>query len=434
MSNPQTSPTRESWALPGTRLSRRFALNYTALRVGSRYLKLLWPWIKNSPEARERVVDVANERGARDIYNTAVKYRGGFLKGGQFVSARPDLLPEAYVRELSKLQDRVPPAPADAIRRIFEKDVAPIADVFESFDAHSASAASLAQVHQAVRHDGRRVAVKIQYPRVTEIVPGEARDTTRILKVVNRFVKGVDLATIGEALESTIVAELDYKQEARNIERFSGNFEDEPLVDVPGVHHDISKGRVLVMDWVEGENLARAIKDCDRDVAEEATRILADSYLKQILIDGFLHADPHPGNFLLQETDGVRLGFVDFGACSVLSEDTRLNMRALYRAAIDEDINAAADALDGLGFKTRSGDVSGLVDFISLFNFEGDQDDREAHWSHLVATSQRDPLVKLPPEMIMVGRVLIVQTGLISRIKPSWDMGEMIDQRLTNSS
>src|SRR6478672_4122317 len=331
-----------TWELPGSPMARRAAIYGTAARIGARYgsTRLPLPGVRRGD---------AHELGACDLYRTAVRLRGGFLKFGQFVSARPDLLPAAYVTELSKLQDRVPPAPASVMTRVLASDVGPIDELFREFD-EAASAASLAQVHRAVRLDGRAVAVKIQYPKVAEIVPREAADTRRILGLVAHIVRGVDLPTISRALEQTILSELDYEREAANIERFADNFVDEPTIDVPRVHPDLSRGRVLVMDWIEGENLARALAVADKPLAEEAARILVDSYLKQILVDGFLHADPHPGNFLLQP--GPRLGVVDFGACASLSEPTRLGIRELYRAGINNDLRAAVEALDALGFRT----------------------------------------------------------------------------------
>lgn len=417
-----------SWALPGSRMSRRAEIYGTSVKVAARYAQARAPWL--SARDREKVIARAHRRGARDLYRSAIHLRGSFLKLGQFASARPDLLPPPYVEELSKLQDRVPPAPAAVIIDTIERDVGPIDELFAHFDAHSASAASLAQVHQAVRLDGREVAVKVQYPRVREIVPQEVKDTRFVLELVSRVVKGIDLPTIAKALEANLLAEIDYRSEAANIEAFSRNFADEPEIEIPGVHRDLSQGRVLVMDWVEGENLARALAGADHDLASEALRILVDAYLKQILVDGLLHADPHPGNFLLQ-TDPVRLGMVDFGACERIPDSTRLALRELYRAGLEADFGAVGDALHELGFRTESGDVSGLVAFASLFSFDdADQGSREENFNALVAAARQNPLVKIPDELIMVGRVLIVQTGLVTRINPTWRMDQLVAGRL----
>jgi ubiquinone biosynthesis protein len=419
-----------AWEMPGTRLSRRARIYATAGRIGARYAALQLPG-----RATRANQEAAHRASARELYETAVHLRGGFIKFGQFASARPDLLPAAYVEELSKLQDRVPPAPPAVTARVIEEDLGPIPDHFLELDTTWASAASLAQVHRATRLDGTRVAVKVQYPRAAELVPDEARDTRRILRLVSKVVHHVDLPTIADALQRTIIAELDYAQEAANAEEFAANFAHDPRVVTPSVHKDLSHGRVLVLDWVDGENLARALTHVERDVAEEATKILVDSYLQQILVDGFLHADPHPGNFLLQhDDDGVRLGYVDFGACDRISEHTRLALRDLYAAGMAADLQAVAEALDALGFRTRSGDLQALVAWASLFDFNDVGDDREAHFNALVQAARDDPLVKLPDELIMIGRVLIVQTGMVAALRPSWRMDELIAARLAQST
>lgn len=423
------SPERsaEEWRLPGTPNARRAAIYGTAARVAARYSAT------RLPASVRPQIDWAHEAGARDIYRTAVRLRGGFLKFGQFVSARPDLLPEPYIRELSKLQDRVPPAPVAAVRRVVERELGPLDATFAEFDG-AASAASLAQVHRAVLHDGRAVAVKVQYPGVAEIVPREAADTRRLLALVGRAVRGFDLTTIAAELERVIVSELDYANEADNIERFGRTFRAEANIVVPSVLRHLSGRRVLVMDWVEGRNLGHALRDCDRETAEEAVRLLVDAFLKQILVDGFIHADPHPGNFLLQEGPSPKLGIVDFGACVELSESTRVALGELYRSGLEGDLAGSATALEALGFRTRSGDVSSLVAWASLFDSSATEEDREAAWSRLVTAARADPLVSLPEELIMVGRVVMVQTGMVAKLNPSWSMQDLVARRLAEAA
>ncbi|HET6965762.1 MAG TPA: AarF/UbiB family protein, partial [Acidimicrobiales bacterium] len=411
----------QHWRLPGTPASRRTAIYGTAARVAARYAG------SKLPAALRPSPSWAHEAGARDVYRTAVRLRGGFLKFGPFVSARPDLLPEPYIRHLSKLQDRVPPAPLAAVRRVVERELGPLADTFADFDP-AASAASLAQVHRATLSDGRPVAVKVQYPGVAEIVPGETRDTRRLLGLVDRWVKGFDLTTIARELERVILSELDYANEAENIERFRANFAAEPDIAVPAVHRQLSGPRVLVMDWIDGYNLGQALREEDREVREEALRLLVDAFLKQILVDGFVHADPHPGNFLLQP--GPRLGVVDFGACVALGDATRRALCELYAAGVENDIQRSVAAIDALGFRTRSGDVSSLVAWASLFDSGATEDDREVAWNRLMTAARADPLVSLPEELIMVGRVVMVQTGMVAAHKPSWSMEELIRARL----
>ena len=232
-----------------------------------------------------------------------------------------------------------------------------------------------------------------------------------------------------------ILEELDYVNEAANIERFAANFADEPQVVVPGVHHDLSRGRVLVMDWIEGENLARALATGDQDTADAATRILVDAYLKQILVDGFLHADPHPGQLPCCRDRRRMLSGSSTSALARRSvrADAARHVRPLRGGHDRRCAGAAAAALDRLGFPDPLGRrrlARGLGEPVRLRRGRGA---REANWAKLTAAAREDPLVKLPDELIMVGRVLMVQTGLVGRIKPRWSMEELVKKRLSEA-
>ena len=202
---------------------------------------------------------------------------------------------------------------------------------------------------------------------------------------------------------------------------------------MPAVHHDLSHGPVLVMDWIEGTNLALALRTVRRPVAEEAARLLVDAYLKQILVDGFLHADPHPGNFLLVEGEGgPQLGVVDFGACVSIPDDVRLALRSVYEAGMRADIGAVAQGLHDLGLRTESGNPESLLEWASLFAFDSSAapTDREANFGKLVRAARNDPVAHIPHELVMLGRVLIVQTGLIANLRPRWSMEALVANRL----
>jgi predicted unusual protein kinase regulating ubiquinone biosynthesis (AarF/ABC1/UbiB family) len=238
-----------------------------------------------------------------------------------------------------------------------------------------------------------------------------------------------------EEFRAAITAELDYLQEAENLRHMGEVLADYDEIVVPQPVADYTTSLVLTMDYVEGRNVSSLgpLAQLDFDGSALAKQLFR-AYLDQILVHGFVHADPHPGNFLLQEgPDGPRLGIVDFGACAELSEHTRLGLCDLYAAGVAGDLQASAEALDALGFRTRSGDVQSLIAFASLFDADAGEENREAAWGRLVGAAREDPLMNLPEELIMVGRVLIVQTGMVGQVDPSWSMTDLVEKRLAEA-
>jgi len=286
-----------------------------------------------------------------------------FVKLGQMLSARPDLLPPEYIAELAKLQDRVPPASWEQVQEQLEAELgSSILDVFASFEIDPIAAASLSQVHAATLPDGSDVVVKIQRPGIERVIETDLEILSDLARLVQeRIALGriYDFTGIAEDFAVTLRAELDFYLEGRNADRFRANFAQEQYIHIPEIHWDYTTRRVLVMERLHGIPLGDfAGLDAagfDRHkIATRAARIL----VKEILEDGFFHADPHPGNFAV--LDDEVLGAMDFGMVGYLGHRTRSELIRLYAVIIQVDEEGIVDQL------LRIGAVGGWVDRAAL--------------------------------------------------------------------
>lgn len=275
-----------------------------------------------------------------------------FIKFGQIISTRPDLLPPDFITELSRLQDSVPPEPWEPIKACIEEELGqPIEQIFASFDTQPIAAASLGQVHAATLSDGQEVIVKVQRPDIERIIDVDLDilyDLARLAQNRTPLGQTYDLVEIAEDFAFTLRAELDYRREGHNADRFRENFSDEPYLYVPKVHWDYTTRRVLVLERIYG------IKIDDVDALDEAGydryRIAMHSsrmITKEILEDGFFHADPHPGNFVVMP--GEIIGLMDFGMVGHLAPADRADLARLYIVAMQQDVPGAADQLMRMG-------------------------------------------------------------------------------------
>ncbi|HYV01417.1 MAG TPA: AarF/UbiB family protein, partial [Actinomycetota bacterium] len=234
-----------------------------------------------------------------------------FAKLGQILSTRPDLLPPAFVEELAALQDNVPPLTEAEVVAVMEEELGvPWEDVFESIDPTPMAAGTIAEVHRATLTGGERVVVKVQRPTAEEdILQDLALFRMFAEKTADRpaFKQLVDMGAIVEHLSESLKRELDFRQEASNIDRMKTVLVPFPRLDVPGVYHDYTSARLLVMQEIQGVPIRRAPEG---EARKEAARQLLESYYRQILTDGFFHADPHPGNLKWWND---KIYFLDFG-------------------------------------------------------------------------------------------------------------------------
>jgi predicted unusual protein kinase regulating ubiquinone biosynthesis (AarF/ABC1/UbiB family) len=309
----------------------------------------------------------------REFRLTAVDLGGLLIKLGQFLGSRADLLPQAALAELSALTDDVPPEAFADIRRVMSAEwQTDPAQIFAVIDAKPAGSASLGQVHHALLHDGREVAIKVQRPGIDAIIRTDLRTLRFVLRLVSWLVPSandfINLQALYREFARTVAEELDYEQEARNAEQFAKMFQDDPHILVPTIIHDYSTRRVLVMQWMEGIKIAQTeeLDAAGVDRAALAERLVR-AYFTQALETGFFHADPHPGNLLVQpDSEADRLVFLDFGMMGLITPKMRTGLNDIVRGFVSFDPRQILRGLDALGFLTETADRDALEPIISL--------------------------------------------------------------------
>lgn len=271
-----------------------------------------------------------------------------FIKLGQVLSTRPDLIPVEFVEQLAMLQDCVPSFPYSEVARIIESELGlPVGKAFLHFDEGPLAAASIGQVHRAELQDGEQVVVKVQRPGIGKIIEVDLEIMLHLASLMERHVEGFQVARpvkIVEEFARTLEKEIDFTIEASNVERFSGQFLDNETVYVPKVFRQTTTGRVLTMEFVDG------IKVSEIDRIEEAgldrkaiTARGADLILRQIFDHGFFHADPHPGNiFVLPENV---ICYLDFGMMGSIARQTREDFADLVHSVVKQDESSATEVL-----------------------------------------------------------------------------------------
>jgi predicted unusual protein kinase regulating ubiquinone biosynthesis (AarF/ABC1/UbiB family)/nucleotide-binding universal stress UspA family protein len=285
--------------------------------------------------------DANRRRQAQRVRGAMEELGPTFAKLGQILSTRPDLLPAEFIEELASLQDNVPPLNEAQVVAVMEEELGvPWEDVFESIEATPMAAGTIAEVHRATLADGSRVVVKVQRPTAREdIMQDLALLQLFAEKTEHRpaFRQVIDMPAVFEHLSDSLRRELDFRQEAGNIDRMRQVLEPYARLEVPGVHHDLSSSRLLVMEEIQGGPIRTAPEGPER---REAARQLLESYYAQILTEGFFHADPHPGNLMWWND---KIYFLDFGMVGQIGPDVRENLMLLLMAFWQEDVQFLTD-------------------------------------------------------------------------------------------
>ncbi len=305
----------------------------------------------------------ATEEDARELVDQLVSMGPTFVKLGQLLSTRADLLPPVYLEALSKLRDDVEPlAPGEAERVVEEELGVRISKAFGSFDPRPIGAASLGQVHRATLRDGRPVAVKVQRPGIR----GQALEDMEVISELAEFVDShsqtasrFGFGSMVDQFRRSLIGELDYRREAANLRLLGEKLAHYDAIVVPQPVEDYTTSRVLTMDLVDGRSIASLgpLGRMELDAHDLADQLLG-AYLEQVLVHGFFHADPHPGNVLL--TRDHRLALIDLGMVARLGPDVQEQLLRLLLAVSVEDAAAAAEALERLCERVGDYDAAGL--------------------------------------------------------------------------
>jgi ubiquinone biosynthesis protein len=317
-----------------------------------------WAPSRRSSRSADQASTLVAEQDLPVHFRQALEELGPtFVKMGQVLSTRPDLLPPAYVAELSKLQDAVPPVSWETIRDAITHELGrPPEEIFASVDPEPLGAASLGQVYAATLADGAEVVIKVQRPNIQPRIATDLEILQALAPAAQRTPEGQIHDFVAEADEFAYILtnELDYRLEGRNADRFRANFAEEPLLHVPHVYWEYTTSRVLVLERIRGVKIddVAAVEAAGynrHQVAENAARMV----IKEVLEDGFFHADVHPGNFVVMP--GAVIGIMDFGRMGYLSERDRYNAIAFYVAVMSMDPDGIVDQLIRMG--AAGGDV-----------------------------------------------------------------------------
>nr|WP_237560607.1 AarF/ABC1/UbiB kinase family protein [Halostella litorea] len=383
-----------------------------------------------------RVDAETRRRRANRLLDSLLTLGPTFIKLGQLLSTRPDILPPEYIEELAQLQDEVPPADWERAREVIEAELGPVDDVFDDFDPEPISGASLGQVYTA-KVDGEAVAVKVRRPDIESLVEADLRVIRWSLPILLTFIddsRSFSLENLADEFARTIREEMDYEREADMLREIRANFAGDEAIVIPPVVESRSGPRVLTMEYVPGTKINDLDELAARDINRtEIAENLQRAYLQMIIEDGVFHADPHPGN--LAVTDDGRIIFYDFGMSGRVDEFIQDKIVDFYVAVANQDIDGILDALIEIGTLSPEADrqVMGEVMELAIQDVRGE--DIEQYRVQQIVGQIEDSIYefpfRLPKNLALVLRVATVVEGVCVTLDPEFDFIAIATDYLT---
>ena len=359
-----------------------------------------------------------------------------FIKLGQLLSTRPDVLPAAYIEVLSSLQDDVPPADWAGVETVIEEDVGPVETVFDEFDRSAISGASLGQVYRAT-YEGDDVAVKVRRPGIENLVEADLRVVKWSVPLLKRLVdegRAFSLENVADEFAKTIREEMDYRRERGVLETIREQFAGDETIRIPRAMPTASGPRVLTMEYIGGTKIndVRALDEAGHDRTELATK-LQRAYLRMILEEGVFHADPHPGNLAVAD-DGAVV-FYDFGMSGEVDPYIQEKIVEFYVSVAAQDIDGILDAMVEMGTLSPTADRQVMANVMELAIADVRGEELEQYRVQQVLQQVEDTIyefpLRLPRNFALILRVATVVEGVCVTLDPEFDFIEVATEYLT---
>jgi len=393
-------------------------------------------------QSAEEVNANLSAKAAEQLFEVLGTLKGGAMKFGQtlsvFEAAVPDEMAAPYRDALTRLQAAAPPMPGRQTRRVLAEQLGRSWERrFSEFDETPTAAASIGQVHRAVWHDGREVAVKVQYPGADEALRSDLRQLQRFSKLFQALIPGTEVKPLLAELSARMDEELDYRGEADSQRPFAKAFDGDEHVLVPRVV--ASAPKVLVTEWITGTPLAKVISGADAETRNHVGALLAEFHFSSPARAGLLHSDPHPGNFML--LDDGRLGVIDFGAVARLPHGIPRQLGVMTRLALDRRSDELMEMLRSSGFIRPGTDLSAedVLEYLAPFTepLAADRFHFTRRWMQRQAmrvgdTRGRDfrtgRSLNLPPEYLLIHRVTAGSTGILCQLDAEFSARAIVER------
>lgn len=347
---------------------------------------------------------------------------GAFIKLGQLISLRPDLIPERYYEEFMKMQDEVPSFPYEEVKGIISSELKqPISKIFSEFEKEPIAAASIGQVHLARLKTGEQVVVKIQRPSIRQQMESDIDIFHFIARLIEKYINPqlINLTMVVREFEYYTQKELDYLNEAHNVENIRKNFKSGPI-KIPKVYWDHTTSRILVLEYIKGKKLSQIKKISNRRIV--STNI-ANGIFKQIFEDGVFHADPHPGNIIVLPKGNI--AFIDFGIVGYITESMREKVTNLFIAAVQKDISGMGEGMMSLGVVGRDVNREELNhDIINNFGGFYSMSLKEIKISdifHRIITISKKHGIQLPKNFVLLSKCSITIESVLEQVDPEFN-------------